>query len=73
MVHRSPSARWAWLIESGRLDHEGELFAFVRHIMAEGLSKHEAYESLLRLSREASGKTPSPTHLIFHLIYSALH
>jgi transcriptional regulator with XRE-family HTH domain len=50
--------RWAWLIESGRLDHEGELFAYVRHIMAEGLSKHEAYESLLRLSREASGKTP---------------
>jgi transcriptional regulator with XRE-family HTH domain len=46
--------RWAWLIESERLDHEGELFAYVRHIMAEGLSKHEAYESLLRLSHEAS-------------------
>jgi transcriptional regulator with XRE-family HTH domain len=44
--------RWAWLIESRRLDHEGELFAFLRHIMAEGLSKHEAYESLLRLSNE---------------------
>jgi transcriptional regulator with XRE-family HTH domain len=51
--------RWDWLVESGRLDHEGELFAFIRHVMAEGLSKHEAYESLLRLSNEACSAKPS--------------
>lgn len=48
--------RWTWLIESERLDHEAELVAYLRHVMAEGLSKHEAYESLLRLSRETPGK-----------------
>ncbi len=48
--------RWTWLIESHRLDHEAEMSAYIRHIMAEGLSKHEAYESLLRLSRETPRK-----------------
>ena len=48
--------RWTCLIEGHRLDHEAELFAYLRHVMAEGLSKHEAYESLLRLSRETTRK-----------------
>ncbi len=49
--------RWKRILETGRLDNEGELFAFVRHMMAEGLSKHEAYEGLLRLSNEAPVRT----------------
>lgn len=42
--------RWLGLLKSGKLDNEGELFAFARHMMAEGLSPMETYEGLLRLS-----------------------
>jgi transcriptional regulator with XRE-family HTH domain len=42
--------RWAKLLARRKLDNEGELVAFVRHMMEEGLSAHEAYEGLIRLS-----------------------
>jgi transcriptional regulator with XRE-family HTH domain len=42
--------RWATLLSRRKLDDEGELVAFVRHMMQEGLSPHEAYEGLIRLS-----------------------
>jgi hypothetical protein len=42
--------RWAKLLSRRKLDNEGELIAFVRHMMEEGLSAHEAYEGLIRLS-----------------------
>ncbi len=43
-------ARWRRLLARKRIDNDGELFAYVRHMMAEGLSSHEAYEGLIRLS-----------------------
>ena len=43
--------RWAKLLSRRKLDNEGELVAFVRHMMEEGLSSHEAYEGLIRLSK----------------------
>jgi tape measure domain-containing protein len=42
--------RWAKLLARRKLDNEGELIAFIRHMMVEGLSPHEAYEGLIRLS-----------------------
>ena len=42
--------RWAKLLARRKLDNEGELVAFLRHMMEEGLSAHEAYEGLIRLS-----------------------
>jgi transcriptional regulator with XRE-family HTH domain len=42
--------RWAKLLSRRKLDNEGELVAFLRHMMHEGLSAHEAYEGLIRLS-----------------------
>jgi transcriptional regulator with XRE-family HTH domain len=42
--------RWATLLARRKLDNEGELIAFLRHMMEEGLSAHEAYEGLIRLS-----------------------
>jgi len=42
--------RWAKLLARRKLDNEGELVAFLRHMMEEGLSPHEAYEGLIRLS-----------------------
>ena len=52
------SRRWTRLLDTGKLDNEGELIAFVRHMMAEGLSAHEAYEGLIRLSNESVPDTP---------------
>ena len=43
--------RWAKLLARRKLDNEGELIAFLRHMMEEGLSAHEAYEGLIRLSK----------------------
>lgn len=43
--------RWAKLLARRKLDNEGELVAFLRHMMEEGLSAHEAYEGLIRLSK----------------------
>lgn len=48
--------RWSKLLRSHKLDNEGELAAFVRHMMAEGLSPHEAYEALIRLSNESTSE-----------------
>jgi transcriptional regulator with XRE-family HTH domain len=42
--------RWAKMLARRKLDNEGELVAFLRHMMEEGLSAHEAYEGLIRLS-----------------------
>ncbi len=42
--------RWAKLLSRRKLDNEGELVAFIRHMLEEGLSPHEAYEGLIRLS-----------------------
>jgi transcriptional regulator with XRE-family HTH domain len=53
---RTHSDRWARVLRSHKLDNEGELAAFVRHMMAEGLSPHEAYEGLIRLSNEPTPK-----------------
>lgn len=50
--------RWDRLLDSGKLDNEGELIAFVRHMMAEGLSVLEAYEGLIRLSNESEPERP---------------
>jgi len=50
--------RWARLLSSKKLDNEGELIAFVRHMMAEGLSAYEAYEGLIRLSNESEPEKP---------------
>ncbi len=50
--------RWDRMLSSGKLDNEGELIAFVRHMMAEGLSAYEAYEGLIRLSSESGSETP---------------
>jgi hypothetical protein len=44
--------RWKRLLKVAKLDNEGELFAFARHMMAEGLSSLEAYEAILRLSNK---------------------
>ena len=53
---RTHPERWTRLLRSQKLDNEGELLAFVRHMMAEGLSPHEAYEGLLRLSSESTSE-----------------
>jgi transcriptional regulator with XRE-family HTH domain len=42
--------RWADLVARRKLDHQAELFAYVRHLFAERFSPLEAYESLIRLS-----------------------
>ncbi len=42
--------RWANLLARRKLDDEAELAALIRNLMAEGLSLHEAYEALVRLS-----------------------
>ena len=54
--------RWARLLRSQKLDNEGELAAFVRHMMAEGLSPHEAYEGLIRLSSDSSPTEVGVSH-----------
>ncbi len=51
--------RWARVLRTNKLDNEGELTAFVRHMMGEGLSPHEAYEGLIRLSNESTPKKRS--------------
>jgi transcriptional regulator with XRE-family HTH domain len=55
--------RWAGLLKTGKLDNEGELVAFVRHMMAEGLSPLEAYEGLLRLSNGLPVDTGRPSKI----------
>jgi hypothetical protein len=44
--------RWKSLIKTHKLDNKAELIAYLRHIMDEGLSALEAYESILRMSKE---------------------
>jgi len=58
---RTHPERWNRLLRSHKLDNEGELAAFVRHMMAEGLSPHEAYEGLIRLSEESTTEEHSET------------
>lgn len=42
--------RWANLLARRKLDDEAELVAYIRNLLAEGLSPHEAYEAVVRLS-----------------------
>jgi hypothetical protein len=43
-------ARWKRLLRHQRIDSEAELTAYVRHMLAEELSRTEIYEALIRLS-----------------------
>ncbi len=42
--------RWANLLARRKLDDEAELVALIRNLLTEGLSPHEAYEAIVRLS-----------------------
>lgn len=42
--------RWANLLARRKLDDETELVALIRNLLTEGLSPHEAYEAIVRLS-----------------------
>ncbi len=42
--------RWANLLARRKLDDEAELVAYIRNLLTEGLSPHEAYEAVVRLS-----------------------
>lgn len=43
--------RWANLLARRKLDDEAELVALIRNLLSEGLSPHEAYEAIVRLSK----------------------
>lgn len=43
--------RWANLLARRKLDDEAELVALIRNLLGEGLSPHEAYEAIVRLSK----------------------
>lgn len=43
---------WANLLARRRLDDEAELVALIRNLITEGLSPHEAYEAIVRLSNQ---------------------
>ena len=45
-------ARWQNLLRLQRIDSADELSAYVRHMLAEGLSRPEIYEALIRLSND---------------------
>lgn len=47
---RVHARRWANLLARRKLDDEAELVAYIRNLLAEGLSPHEAYEAVVRLS-----------------------
>lgn len=42
--------RWANLLARRKLDDEAELVTYLRNLLTEGLSPHEAYEAVVRLS-----------------------
>jgi transcriptional regulator with XRE-family HTH domain len=42
--------RWANLLARRKLDDEAELVALIRNLLTEGLSPHETYEAIVRLS-----------------------
>lgn len=44
--------RWNRLLRHQRIDSEAELAAYVRHMLADDLSRPEIYESLIRLSND---------------------
>lgn len=47
---RVHARRWANLLARRKLDDEAELVAYIRNLLAEGLSPREAYEAVVRLS-----------------------